>query len=114
MMAISRDQKASVEDCLGQDPSEPQLSLQHDISSHLSSGLAALFTLCAGNELFYCLLYLFSFSEGPLVGSVGLFRMGLWITAPISLLKSLISVIHLITAARNMAALDAADRAKKK
>nr|XP_042139741.1 CDP-diacylglycerol--inositol 3-phosphatidyltransferase isoform X2 [Peromyscus maniculatus bairdii] len=74
----------------------------------------ALFTLCAGNELFYCLLYLFNFSEGPLVGSVGLFRMGLWITAPIALLKSVISVIHLITAARNMAALDAADRAKKK
>lgn len=110
----------------------------------------ALFTLCAGNELFYCLLYLFNFSEGPLgrkrgfypalpggrrerplsrippspafllsiclpiVGSVGLFRMGLWITAPIALLKSIISVIHLITAARNMAALDAADRAKKK
>ncbi|KAL1769999.1 CDP-diacylglycerol-inositol 3-phosphatidyltransferase [Sigmodon hispidus] len=74
----------------------------------------ALFTLCAGNELFYCLLYLFSFSEGPLVGSVGLFRMGLWITAPIALLKSIISIIHLITAARNMAALDAADGAKKK
>lgn len=74
----------------------------------------ALFTLCAGNELFYCLLYLFHFSEGPLVGSVGLFRMGLWITAPIALLKSLISVIHLITAARNMAALDAADRSRKK
>lgn len=50
----------------------------------------------------------------PVVGSVGLFRMGLWITAPIALLKSVISVIHLITAARNMAALDAADRAKKK
>lgn len=26
----------------------------------------ALFILCAGNELFYCLLYLFNFSEGPL------------------------------------------------
>lgn len=50
----------------------------------------------------------------PTVGSVGLFRMGLWITAPIALLKSIISVIHLVTAARNMAALDAADRAKKK
>lgn len=48
------------------------------------------------------------------VGSVGLFRMGLWITAPVALLKSLINVIHLVTAARNMAALDAADRAKKK
>uniref|UniRef100_A0ABI7ZMY1 CDP-diacylglycerol--inositol 3-phosphatidyltransferase n=5 Tax=Felidae TaxID=9681 RepID=A0ABI7ZMY1_FELCA len=74
----------------------------------------ALFTLCAGNELFYCLLYLFNFSEGPLVGSVGLFRVGLWVTAPIAVLKSLISVVHLITAARNMAALDAADRARKK
>uniref|UniRef100_A0A2K5R5X8 CDP-diacylglycerol--inositol 3-phosphatidyltransferase n=2 Tax=Cebus imitator TaxID=2715852 RepID=A0A2K5R5X8_CEBIM len=73
-----------------------------------------LFTLCAGNELFYCLLYLLHFSEGPLVGSVGLFRMGLWVTAPIALLKSLISLVHLVTAARNMAALDAADRAKKK
>lgn len=50
----------------------------------------------------------------PTVGSLGLFRLGLWITAPIALLKSFISVIHLITAARNMAALDAADRAKKK
>nr|XP_036868815.1 CDP-diacylglycerol--inositol 3-phosphatidyltransferase isoform X2 [Manis javanica] len=74
----------------------------------------ALFILCAGNELFYCLLYLLNFSEGLLVGSVGLFRMGLWITAPIALLKSVISVIHLVTAARNMAVLDAADRAKKK
>lgn len=26
----------------------------------------ALFILCAGNELFYCLLYLLNFSEGPL------------------------------------------------
>lgn len=48
------------------------------------------------------------------VGSVGLFRVGLWITAPIAALKSLISVVHLVTAARNMAALDAADRARKK
>ena len=48
------------------------------------------------------------------VGSVGLFRVGLWITAPIAALKSLISAVHLVTAARNMAALDAADRARKK
>ncbi|XP_043835589.1 CDP-diacylglycerol--inositol 3-phosphatidyltransferase [Dromiciops gliroides] len=72
-----------------------------------------LFIMCAGNEFFYCLLYLLNFSEGPSVGSVGLFRVGLWISTPIALLKSLISVIHLVTAARNMAALDAADRAKK-
>ncbi len=72
-----------------------------------------LFIMCAGNEIFYCLLYLLSFSEGPSVGSVGLFRMGLWVSAPIAFLKSIISVIHLVTAARNVAALDAADRAKK-
>uniref|UniRef100_A0A6I8NU44 CDP-diacylglycerol--inositol 3-phosphatidyltransferase n=1 Tax=Ornithorhynchus anatinus TaxID=9258 RepID=A0A6I8NU44_ORNAN len=75
-----------------------------------------LFLMCAGNELFYCLLYLLNFSEGPTVGlgSVGLFRVGVWLSAPITFLKSLISVVHLVTASRNMAALDAADRAKRK
>ncbi|XP_038619163.1 CDP-diacylglycerol--inositol 3-phosphatidyltransferase [Tachyglossus aculeatus] len=75
-----------------------------------------LFLMCAGNELFYCLLYLLNFSEGPTVGlgSAGLFRVGVWLCAPVAFLKSLISVVHLVTASRNMAALDAADRAKRK
>ncbi|XP_069508118.1 CDP-diacylglycerol--inositol 3-phosphatidyltransferase isoform X2 [Ambystoma mexicanum] len=75
-----------------------------------------LFAMCAGNELFYCMLYLLHFSEGPEVGlgTLGFFRLLLWVCAPIALLKTLISILHLVTASRNMAALDQAERAKKK
>lgn len=40
--------------------------------------------------------------------------MGLWITAPIAVLKSLISVVHLVTAAHNMAGLDTGNGDRKK
>uniref|UniRef100_A0A3P9LGM9 CDP-diacylglycerol--inositol 3-phosphatidyltransferase n=1 Tax=Oryzias latipes TaxID=8090 RepID=A0A3P9LGM9_ORYLA len=59
-----------------------------------------LFVMCAGNELFFCLLYLLHHIQEP--GLCGL----------ICLLKSAISVLHLVTASQNMAALDAAEREK--
>uniref|UniRef100_A0A3P8Q7P0 CDP-diacylglycerol--inositol 3-phosphatidyltransferase n=1 Tax=Astatotilapia calliptera TaxID=8154 RepID=A0A3P8Q7P0_ASTCA len=67
-----------------------------------------LFVMCAGNELFFCLLYLLYHIEEPagwlywLQGLCGI----------ICLLKSGISVLHLITASKNMAAIDAAEREK--
>ncbi|XP_074854551.1 CDP-diacylglycerol--inositol 3-phosphatidyltransferase [Carettochelys insculpta] len=75
-----------------------------------------LFLLCAGNELFYCMLYLLHFAEGPAVlpGRLGLFRLILWVSTPFAALKSLISLVHLVAASRAMAALDRAERAKKK
>ncbi|XP_018414604.1 PREDICTED: CDP-diacylglycerol--inositol 3-phosphatidyltransferase isoform X1 [Nanorana parkeri] len=78
-----------------------------------------LFLMCAGNELFYCMLYLLYFTEGPAValgplGAVGMFRLIFWVSCPISLVKSGISLLHLVTASCNMAALDCAERAKKK
>uniref|UniRef100_A0A8C8S5T6 CDP-diacylglycerol--inositol 3-phosphatidyltransferase n=1 Tax=Pelusios castaneus TaxID=367368 RepID=A0A8C8S5T6_9SAUR len=75
-----------------------------------------LFVLCAGNELFYCMLYLLHFTEGPAVfpGCMGLFRLVLWISTPLATTKTLISLVHLVSAACNMAALDVAERAKKK
>ncbi|XP_069599496.1 CDP-diacylglycerol--inositol 3-phosphatidyltransferase-like [Ranitomeya imitator] len=78
-----------------------------------------LFFMCAGNELFYCMLYLLHFSEGPAVtlgplGGVGLFRLVVTFCCPVSLVKSLISLLHLVTASCNMAALDRAERARKK
>ncbi|KAH0626398.1 hypothetical protein JD844_001359 [Phrynosoma platyrhinos] len=45
---------------------------------------------------------------------VGLYRLVLWACAPIAIIKSLISLIHLVSASCNMAALDAAERAKRK
>ncbi|KAJ6653382.1 hypothetical protein lerEdw1_009283 [Lerista edwardsae] len=80
------------------------------------SSRTVLFIMCAGNELFYCMLYLLCFGEGPEIFPVhlGLYRLVLWVSAPIAILKSLISLVHLVCASCNMAALDAAERAKKK
>ncbi|XP_048373204.1 CDP-diacylglycerol--inositol 3-phosphatidyltransferase isoform X2 [Sphaerodactylus townsendi] len=80
------------------------------------SSRAVLFTMCAGNELFYCMLYLLCFGEGPeiLPGSVGLYRLVLWVSTPVAITKSLISLVHLICASCNMAALDTAERSKRK
>ncbi|XP_070779993.1 CDP-diacylglycerol--inositol 3-phosphatidyltransferase isoform X1 [Enoplosus armatus] len=67
-----------------------------------------LFVMCAGNELFFCLLYVLHHVQEPaawlywLQGLCGI----------ICLLKSSISLVHLITASQNMAALDAAEREK--
>lgn len=73
-----------------------------------------LFFMCAGNELFYSMLYLTYFTPGPGV----LFGLGLWkllavISFPIAAVKSLISAVHLYAACVNVAAIDAADRQKQ-
>ncbi|KAM4530918.1 CDP-diacylglycerol--inositol 3-phosphatidyltransferase [Odontesthes bonariensis] len=65
-----------------------------------------LFVMCAGNELFFCLLYILHHIQDPapwlywLQGLCGI----------ICLLKSGISALHLVTASQNMAAMDAAER----
>lgn len=57
--------------------------------------------------------WLFSLQLPVLPGPVGLYRLVLWVSTPIAITKSLISLVHLISASCNMAALDAAERAKK-
>ncbi|XP_070779995.1 CDP-diacylglycerol--inositol 3-phosphatidyltransferase isoform X3 [Enoplosus armatus] len=64
-----------------------------------------LFVMCAGNELFFCLLYVLHHVQEPAGETPGLCGI-------ICLLKSSISLVHLITASQNMAALDAAEREK--
>lgn len=74
-----------------------------------------LFFMCAGNELFYSMLYLIYFYEGPaVIGSLGLFRIILYVSAPISFVKSAISAVHLVTAAQNIGNIDVEDRQKAK
>ncbi|KAM3188526.1 hypothetical protein ACTXT7_000080 [Hymenolepis weldensis] len=73
-----------------------------------------LFGMCAGNELFYGMLYLLHFFEGPklpcfLLG-VGMFYWLLFLSLPIALLKTFISLVHLYAASVNIAGLDATDR----
>ncbi|XP_076472883.1 CDP-diacylglycerol--inositol 3-phosphatidyltransferase-like [Babylonia areolata] len=74
-----------------------------------------LFTMCAANELFFCMLYLMHFTPGPMltVGSmsVGLFTAICYLSAPLSFLKMFISVLQLVAAAQNIVAIDQHDRA---
>ncbi|XP_034567399.1 CDP-diacylglycerol--inositol 3-phosphatidyltransferase [Notolabrus celidotus] len=65
-----------------------------------------LFVMCAGNELFFCLLYLLYHIPDP----AAWVYMLLVVSGIISLIKSGISGVHLITASQNMAALDVAER----
>ncbi|XP_025090105.1 CDP-diacylglycerol--inositol 3-phosphatidyltransferase-like isoform X2 [Pomacea canaliculata] len=87
------------------------------ILRHYYHNKTILFTMCAANELFFCMLYLVHFTPGPVVPlgplSVGIFTLILYISAPISLAKNSISVIQLIAAAENMATIDREERVKK-
>jgi hypothetical protein len=46
------------------------------------------------------------------VGPIGLFRLILILSTPIALAKAAISGVHLVTAARNIANIDVAEREK--
>lgn len=69
-----------------------------------------LFVMCAGNELFFCLLYLIHHIEEP----AGWLYSLLFVCCLISLAKAAISAVHLVTASQNMAALDTAERQSAK
>ncbi|XP_076153718.1 CDP-diacylglycerol--inositol 3-phosphatidyltransferase isoform X2 [Alosa pseudoharengus] len=68
-----------------------------------------LFVMCMGNELFFCLLYVLYYIEEP----SGWLQALLAVCAVVSMLKAAISVLHLVTASRNMAAIDLAEREEK-
>jgi len=67
-----------------------------------------LFFMCAGNELFYAMLYLCYFNYGP---RIPLIRLGLWqlaaiICFPVAFVKTIISVVHLVTASQSIVEVD--------
>lgn len=73
-----------------------------------------LFVMCSGNELFFAMLYVLNFTEGPYVEmfNVGLPRLILYISTPIMILKTVVSAIHLVDASTRLAAIDAEERSK--
>jgi CDP-diacylglycerol--inositol 3-phosphatidyltransferase len=72
-----------------------------------------LFTFCAANELFYAGLYLLHFTEGPAVPflKIGLIRAIIYATAPISIIKTGISLIQMGAACINVGIVDTSERA---
>lgn len=74
-----------------------------------------LFFMCAGNEIFFSMLYMLHFFEGPmLVGNIGLFKTLLVLSTPIALAKAAISALHLVVGAKNIGYIDVAERKQKR
>lgn len=86
------------------------------ILRHYYHNKKILFCMCAANELFFCMCYLVYFTPGPMLPlgplSIGIFKLILYISAPISFLKNCISVLQLCAAAENIVMIDREDRAK--
>lgn len=73
-----------------------------------------LFTMCAGNELFFAVLYLMRFTVGPTVAGYNLFQVLLFLCAPIMALKTVISMVQLIAASNNVVVVDQEEHSRSK
>lgn len=71
---------------------------------------SVLFVMCFGNEAFFAALYALHFAEGPLLVGVGVFRLICYCSAPIMIVKTLISILHGYVACCNIATLDMKER----
>ncbi|XP_054161065.1 CDP-diacylglycerol--inositol 3-phosphatidyltransferase-like [Oppia nitens] len=73
---------------------------------------SVLFFMCAGNELFYSALYFLHFTSGPLIPylNISIVPLLVWVSAPIALIKTGISLLHGVMAAMNLANLDLIER----
>lgn len=69
--------------------------------------------MCLFNELFYAALYLLYFTPGPIFLGVPLFKLIAVVSAPVAIIKTLISVIHGIVASVNITTIDTKDREEK-
>jgi len=72
-----------------------------------------LFFMCAGNEGFYVTLYLLHWTYGPIIPiiRVGLFQVIAVILLPIAVVKTAISLVHLVSASQAVAEIDVTERA---
>lgn len=83
---------------------------ENPIMSIYYTNRTVLFIMCAGNEAFFAALYLLYFTEGPIVFGLSLFRIVLYLSAPIMLVKTLISLLHCVVASKNLAIIDVNER----
>lgn len=72
-----------------------------------------LFFMCAGNEAFYAGLYLLHFTEGPILAGVGLYRLIVYLSAPIAFVKAAISVLHGYVSCINLSIIDVKERQER-
>ncbi|XP_066585700.1 CDP-diacylglycerol--inositol 3-phosphatidyltransferase [Prorops nasuta] len=86
---------------------------ENPIMSIYYTNRTVLFIMCAGNEAFYASLYLLNFTEGPTFASVGIFRLIAYLSAPIAIIKSAISILHGYVSCINLSIIDVKERQSK-
>ncbi|KAL4711891.1 hypothetical protein ACJJTC_006060 [Scirpophaga incertulas] len=70
-----------------------------------------LFFMCAGNEAFYAALYVMNFYTGPIVMGIGLYKLIMLVSLPVAVVKTFITVLHMVVASLNLATIDINERA---
>ncbi|XP_013113308.1 CDP-diacylglycerol--inositol 3-phosphatidyltransferase [Stomoxys calcitrans] len=70
--------------------------------------------MCCVNEAFYISLYLLHFTTGPVFFGLSLFKAVAVLTAPLAVLKSLISCMHAYVASVDLANVDKRERLEKR
>ncbi|XP_060532940.1 CDP-diacylglycerol--inositol 3-phosphatidyltransferase [Cylas formicarius] len=83
---------------------------ENPIMSIYYTNRPVLFTMCLGYEAFFNALYLLYFTEGPTIIGLSLFRIIIYLSAPIMIVKTFISLLHCVVAAKNMAIIDVNER----
>ncbi|KAF0303828.1 CDP-diacylglycerol--inositol 3-phosphatidyltransferase [Amphibalanus amphitrite] len=78
------------------------------------SSRPVLFFMCAGNELFYSMLYLLHFTEGPTLLGLGLVRALVVLSVPVAVVKSGIALVQGYGAWVELGRKDMEDRAAAK
>lgn len=69
-----------------------------------------LFTMCAGNELFYSMLYLLHFTDGYTILGMSLIKMFAVVLFPIAVLKVVLAIMQGGLAWKNLGNIDIAER----
>ncbi|XP_045468475.1 CDP-diacylglycerol--inositol 3-phosphatidyltransferase [Harmonia axyridis] len=71
-----------------------------------------LFFMCAGNECFYLARYILFFTPGPIIFGVPIISMIQYFSLPVAVVKSGISLLHLVVACKNLSIIDCNERKK--
>ncbi|KFD47396.1 hypothetical protein M513_11707 [Trichuris suis] len=101
--------KFSIHDLLGSKSHKNVSSTTSPLLRLYYTSKAFLFLMCFGNEAFFWALYVAHFDPGPIIPLLEVRCMTAlaFLSFPIALVKSGISVVHLITAAKSIARIDA-------
>ncbi|XP_011555826.1 CDP-diacylglycerol--inositol 3-phosphatidyltransferase [Plutella xylostella] len=86
---------------------------ENPIMSVYYTNKTVLFFMCAGNEAFYAALYmLYFYPTTPAILGISLYKLIMWVSLPVAVVKAGLSVLHGVVASLNLATIDVKERAE--